>query len=548
MIKQLIVALTVLLIGCIFPAAAKCGGGPENVAVIINPTNQSSMEVANAYIEDRGIPGSNVFYIPWAATGPRASGLHVRDKIIRPILDQIEKRGVREQIDCIAFSTGYPYLVDCSPLFPGKQLTGPSRPILSLTSAMYLFEYLLDDQPELLALNSNAYFAPTTAAGSSSRSFSANTGWGPGGVPLPTGGRNYLLATALGVAHGRGNTTAEIVANLRRSREADGSKPTGTIYYMRSNDVRSRTRHDSFAAAAEELRNLGVKAEVLNGSAPLNVPDIAGLTTGSAQLSLRSSGSRIIPGALVDNLTSGAGQFVVPATAPHPQTPVSEFLRLGAAGASGAVVEPYAIPQKFPSAMLHVHYVRGCSLAESFYRSVSGPFQLIIVGDPLCQPWATPPTVTVAGLPADGAISGRFELFVNGKRSQTVALGESFSIASNSLPDGYIDLRVVAIDDTPIEVQGSWHHLAHVKNGGDAIQITASSSVLVSETLQVTVASTTIGQTRVFHNGRELGVLPQGSGKLLIAATRLGKGKVEIYAQQQAKRILRSRPVPVEIR
>ena len=41
--------------------------------------------------------------------------------------------------------------------------------------------------------------------------------------------------------------------------------------------------------------------------------------------------------------------------------------------------------------MIQVHYARGCSLAEAFYQSVYAPYQLMIVGDPLCRPWANIP-------------------------------------------------------------------------------------------------------------------------------------------------------------
>lgn len=554
--------LVVFLAACVVHA----GGGPQNVAVIVNPANQDSLQVANAYIELRQIPKSNVFYIPWPAPGPRSSGVQVRDKIIRPIVEEISKRGLEGQIDCLAFSTGYPYVVDCTALFPGQQLTGPMRPMVSLTSAAFLFQFLLEDRLELLALNSNLYFAPTTPGGCQSRSFSASTEWGPGGQAVESGGHRYLLATALGVSHGRGNTAAEIIHNLKRSRSADGTKPPGTIYYMKNNDVRSKARHDTFGAAVKELQRLNVRAEIVNGSVPLQKADIAGLTTGSAQLNLRSSGSTILPGALVDNLTSGAGQFVVPPSAPHPQTPISEFLRLGAAGASGAVVEPYAIPAKFPSAMLHVHYARGCSLAEAFYQSVAGPFQLIVVGDPLCQPWAVAPKVSASGLPAEGTVSGRltltptalypdarqasrFELFVDGKRTQSIRPGEQFVIASNSLPDGFVELRIVAIDDTPIAVQGFWIQLVHIKNGKDAVQLTQPVLLPGSrrDEIEVEVTSSAAGKARLFHNGRELGSLPEGSGRLKIPVNRLGKGKVELYVQQQAGKVLRSRPLTVEI-
>ena len=68
--------------------------------------------------------------------------------------------------------------------------------------------------------------------------------------------------------------------------------------------------------------------------------------------------------------------------------PLTDLIRHGAAGASGTVAEPYAIAAKFPSPFIHVHYVRGASMVEAFYQSVSGPYQLLIVGDPLCRPWS----------------------------------------------------------------------------------------------------------------------------------------------------------------
>ena len=123
------------------------------------------------------------------------------------------------------------------------------------------------------------------------------------------------------------------------------------------------------------------------------------------------------------------------------QTPLSEFLRYGAAGASGTVTEPYAIPDKFPSPMIQVHYARGCTLAEAFYQSVYGPYQLLIVGDPLCRPWAEIPQVSATGVEPGATVSGtltlqptatlahgatvdHFELFVDGLRVGECKPGE----------------------------------------------------------------------------------------------------------------------------
>ena len=95
---------------------------------------------------------------------------------------------------------------------------------------------------------------------------------------------------------------------------------------------------------------------------------------------------------------------------PHRQILLSEFLDAGAAGASGAVYEPYAIAPKFPSSRWHAHYARGSTLAESYYQSVSGPCQLLLVGDPLCCPFGKFPDFEIAGLKNGATIKGGFEL------------------------------------------------------------------------------------------------------------------------------------------
>ena len=62
---------------------------------------------------------------------------------------------------------------------------------------------------------------------------------------------------------------------------------------------------------------------------------------------------------------------------------MTDWISAGAAGTSGTVTEPYAMQQKFPMPFIHVHYAKGCSLAEAFYQSLMGPYQLLVLGDPL---------------------------------------------------------------------------------------------------------------------------------------------------------------------
>ena len=274
-------------------------------------------------------------------------------------------------------------------------------------------------------------------------------------------------------------------------------------------------------------------------------------------------------GALCDNLTSAGGNFWVPkpdSTAKRStlQTLCVEFLHQGAAGASGAVVEPYAIQAKFPLPALHVHYARGCSMAEAFYQSVSGPFQLLIVGDPLCQPWAEAPVVEVEGIADTGTVAGEveitptaklpgvkgvghFELLVDGLRTQQCKPGESFRWDTAALADGMHDVRVVAVDDSPIEVQGRWMGQITVKNGRDALglRLKPEKRVSASEHLTVTATSTSTETVTVMHNGRVLGQIRGGSGSLRIDAGELGRGPVSIEAKTDAGPGLRSRPMRI---
>jgi hypothetical protein len=253
-----------------------------------------------------------------------------------------------------------------------------------------------------------------------------------------------------------------------------------------------------------------------------------------------------------------------PITKPRPQTRVTEDLRMGAAGASGTVIEPLAITEKFPLPTLHVHYARGCTMAESFYQAVEGPFQLLIVGDPLCRPWADIPEVSVTGLEGDflsgeieitptaktaaGKGVDHFELFVDGVRRQSRTPGQSFVWDTKKVVDGYHELRIVAVDNTPIETQGRWIGGVTVKNGRDAVEIIPVDGPRVTGAeLILNVASTIDGPTVVFHNERPVGRVTGRQARLQVATDRLGKGQVVLQARTVGKSPVHSRPLRLEI-
>ncbi|MCH7751353.1 MAG: TIGR03790 family protein [Planctomycetes bacterium] len=541
------------------------GGGPENVFLLVNSASRDSMTVANHYVDLRKIPPQNVFYIHWKRSVADIRGLVFRKEILLPALEEIDRRKLGGQIDYLIYSCDFPWRVLFAKDFPQENFPPALKPTASLTGATYLWSFVKNERKEMFGLTTNFYYSPHRAGITLTRAFRARHYWNPDGRRTTSAkGIPYLLSTMLGVTYGRGNSVEEIVRYLERASKADGTKPGGTIYYVKNNSPRSTPRHDRFPQAVSELALAGVHAEILEGSFPQNKPQVMGVTCGAPRLNIAQSGCRFQPGALGDNLTSAGGNLIIRKLKGPDQTPLSEFLRFGAAGACGTVVEPMNFPQKFPSPFLHVHYARGCSLAEAFYQSIAGPYQQLIVGDPLCQPWADRPEVTVEGVHNGARLSetvtitpsaktsetkavAYLELYVDGQRLQRCKPGGQFSLDTTTMADGSHELRVVATDDTAIESQGRWIGEVIVKNGLDAVQLLVNEAQLTKgmEFLTVNVASSRKEAVTVLHNGREVGSVARGTGTVRIAVETLGAGPVILHAQSEGEPALRSRPVRV---
>ena len=360
----------------------------------------------------------------------------------------------------------------------------------------------------------------------------------------------------LGVTFGRGNTVDEILSYLQRSALADGTRPNGTIYFMWNKDVRSSTRDKCFPAIAAQINAAGGRAVVKQGRLPTGAKDVAGLMVGAANFDLVKEGVKILPGAICEHLTSEGGIFTLGGN----QTPLTDFLRAGAAGASGTVAEPRALQAKFPLASVQLHYVRGCSLAEAFYQSISCPYQLLIVGDPLCQPWATTPKIAVGGVKKDekvkGTLSlkpsalgsiGAYELYVDGHLGARTANASPFALDTTQLSDGYHELRVVGIRSDPIETQGRAIVPILVNNHDSAVEIKVSPSTRIplSGKLKISVRQPGATSIAIRQNSRDLGNVKGESGDLEILASSLGRGPTTLQAISEGKAAAVSAPVRI---
>jgi len=566
-------ARRIALLACLcawFPAAAFGGGGPENVLLVVNRKSNNSLSIANHYIQLRQIPPGNVLTLPFDPTVEFTDIDTFRAQILQPVLKAIEQRRIDGQIDYIVYSSDFPwgvrldkdidkYLAGAEKTAPpeGKKPEGekpPPKPVWpqyatkvgSLSGLTYLWQPVLLGSPLLYTdLRGNWYMrrdvsdqkdAPTLG-------FQSRMGFGPQGQVLAAGapGRHYALSVMLGVTSGRGNSPEEVLSYLKRSALADGTHPRGTIYYMENPDIRSKVRAAGFPAAVRALKAEGVAAEILQGVLPGDKDDVQGLMTGTADFNWKSCDSTIRPGAICEHFTSFGGDM----RSGSGQTPLSEFLRYGAAGASGTVIEPFALADKFPAPALHVHYARGCTLAEAFYQSVSGPYQLLIVGDPLCRPWANIPQVKLSGVAPGATVKGKvtlrptatfegkskadhFELFVDELRSAACGPEGTLDLDTAPLADGFHELRVVAVEAGLIRSQGRQIVPITTANHGRSIEASAApqGSVRPERPLVVTAKSPGAMGIAVLHNSHLVGRISGESGRVEINPSVLGCGPV----------------------
>jgi hypothetical protein len=594
---------------------AWAGGGPENVVLVVNSASAASQAVANQFVELRHLPASNVVYLDWSDPAAKGKTDHFpssvnvdqfRERILRPILLAVAQRKLGDQMDYVVYSADFPWEVDFQSDLPAQWKDPNVSNLGSLSGMTYLlYAVMSKDIANYIGTPANLFtsnhymrlrenwkgatyeipvarggwilgdgpeHAPQPVAGAvnlssiGSHGFRNWYGWGAKGELIEGGGSRYLLSTMLGVTYGqpvqqgnrpidavkeRGNTVEEIEQYLKSSAAADGTMPKGTIYFMANGDIRYTTRQPPVEMVVDQLKRLGVNAAIEQGGIPQNRLDVQGLLCGISDFDWKSSGSKILPGAICESLTSWAGNFDR-----KEQTPLTEFLRFGAAGSSGTVTEPMAIQNKFPYATIQLHYARGCTLAESYYQSLYAPYQLLIVGDPLCRPWANIPEVTVsevatgdqlrAGAELKGKVSlrpaaklprppgrvDRFELFVDGLRTDATNADEPIQLDTAQYADGDHELRVVGIENSAIESQGRAIIPVRFSNYGRSIKFTVSPERAVRLGDKITFSAEAAGVRGIafYQNYRVVGRFEGEKGEVAVDSRMFGEGPITLSA------------------
>lgn len=656
--------------------------GPENTLVVVNEESFDSVSVANQYIHLRGIPASNVLYLRGITSikkhGEESSSTkRFEQQIRKPLLRALKDRGIEKQIDCVAYSAGFPTRINFQPeLTTYLRQAGKKydihfhAPWTSITSLTYFHENAFSDRPDFLELDANNYAALrrqklavnpfvggdakkfdaamkelnaadyTAASGSllelarkhplqmavvyplarcfafsgekkktittlrhalvngfghrsmlkndpafqelrsdaqfksiiarmtdlpdgfaPTRSFSSRHFWASNGWPSGTDdqGERYLLSSVLAVTGKNQSTLEDSLTRLESSVGADGTKPTGHVYFADHKDPRSRTRKQQFPFAVAELKTMGREASIGSDKLPKNNASIIGVTLGSPVLDWNKSGSKFLPGAICDNFTSYGGFWQKTG-----QTQLSEFLDAGAAGACGTVYEPYTIPPKIPTARWHAHYGRGATLAESFYQSISGPFQTLLVGDPLCCPFGEFPEFEIEGLqegdpvkddfelrikPDPGSTVQRYEMFYDGVLVGDVKNPDRIQVDTGGMNDGFHELRIVAISRSRFANKASRQIGFQVNRKGNRVDLSVNNSrCVLGKDFVVTVVSSSGKRVKIRQNFRTVATLESGKD-VRISSTDLGLGKFRLQAVVELEdgTLEQSAPIDLEV-
>lgn len=534
-----------LMIALSSPASG--GGGPENVALVVNRRSWSSRTIANYFQQLRHIPRINVVDLDWTGDKYRTDIDTFRRDLLRPVLKELDARRL-SHVDYIVYSSDLPYEIQ----FGTEKKSDDAYPSGSLTGLTFLYQLSLHPTTHLYAESNTNWYAAQMMGGrqNPTRAFRSSYAWDDEGNRVERPGpdqptQRYLLSTMLGYTGPRGNTVTEVVTGLQRSAAVDGTSPPGTIYYCRNPNVRSTTRdaNRSFEMAVAELQRLKVNARIVDGILPNGAADVQGLMTGVSDFDWKQSRSTILPGAIAEHLTSFGAVFHGAS-----QTPISEWIRQGAAGTSGTVIEPYALPYKFPHPRIHVHYAHGCSLAEAFYQSVNGPHQLLILGDPLCRPWAKIPTVALRGLEADQPMRGELvmqpqvlaaqgqairelRVFLDGLEWGHVPPKQAIKLVTTNFSDGFHELRIVAIEQSLIESQGRqiiplW--FAQGEQLPEASLQPQQDKYDWGQPIVVRASLDGATQLEIYHNRRQLGVSPGEKAEFRVDPQELGSGPVTL--------------------
>jgi uncharacterized protein (TIGR03790 family) len=338
----LAVALVLVLALWRMPAgrasAADHGIDAVTLAVIVNDADPLSGQIGAYYRERRGVPAANIIHVRFDAQ--RVTLGREAFQRIKTEVDARTPAGVQAYV----LTWAQPYRVGC----------------MSITTAFAAgFDPAFCGEKRCSVTKRLAYFDSASARPYDDFAI-----------------RPTMMLAATDLDHAK--------ALIDRGVAADGTRPKGTAYLVRTSDPRRNVRADAFPALAARqdaaMRIEYVQADHLEGR-----DDVMFYFTGAKAVAALDS-NRFLPGAVADHLTSGGGRLT-----DARQMSSLRWLEAGATGSYGTVTEPCAIADKFPApAVVMRHYLAGETLLEAYWKSVATPGQGVFIGEPLARPFDAP--------------------------------------------------------------------------------------------------------------------------------------------------------------
>jgi len=448
----------------LFAAAGSswAGGGPRNVAVVININSPESREIGLYYQQARGIPDSNICYIS-CPTQEVVTGQVCETRIREPIRQFLLRPNVAGKIDYIVLTKGVPLSADY-----GRPSSNGVYSVASILTAadhpqiqdLFVFPY----GPIAAAKWTSA--APETAWSHSLRFVDKNTG-------LPY---HFYLVTRLDAY-----TVDQVKSMIYRGCHPalDGifalDKVAATGVYNQGEYRYANLRLGTpLASAYDNLVRKGFEVRFDGGTEFLsNLRGVMGYFSWAnhdAGYTFSKYMSNVfVPGSIADTYWSFSGSTF---SDPHTtnRTPlIADLFGSGLCGAGAYVSEPNVSTATLPN-YLFDRYTKGYNMAESFFAGCcDGFWKTVVLGDPLMAPYASPPAVSIGV--SGTTLSGVEEITANASDEAGVAkvlfylddtkIGELYqapftlTVDTSNYPIGPHIIEAIAYENSPVGAQGS---------------------------------------------------------------------------------------------
>jgi hypothetical protein len=142
----------------LFTTSAGFAVDPSRTVVVVNEKSIDSLTIANHYVALRNIPRTSVIALPDVPTEMVCTIGEMKSQILKPLLEEIHRRGLQPQTDLVAYSDGFPTAIKLDSDFAkAPKAHQIFTPVGSLNGLTTLYQFLGNDQINYVAPRTNFY-------------------------------------------------------------------------------------------------------------------------------------------------------------------------------------------------------------------------------------------------------------------------------------------------------------------------------------------------------------------------------------------------------